>query len=293
MPLHEHLVVLLGHIRQKRNFNAKEWIDKKTDMFNDYMRKCGLKACVVSVSGGIDSAVTAGLMLHASKKPESPIQKVLGIAQPIHSSAWAYERALETSSALGFEFITIDQTTDFDNITRKCAEALHFEGSSFAKGQMRSYMRTPVNYYVAQSISSTMNLPCIVVGTGNYDEDGYLRYFCKAGDGVCDVQLIADLHKSEVFAVGALLGIPQSTLIAPPSADLWEGQTDEGELGFSYDFVELFTEYLKLSPEEQANFKNQCSEEGWKEFRLYADKAEQIHRANAHKAHFPVNLNLL
>jgi hypothetical protein len=53
---------------------------------------------------------------------------------------------------------------------------------------------------------------------------GYLLYFCKAGDGTVDLQLIWDLHKSEVFAVGAYLGVPESILVAPPSADLWEGQ---------------------------------------------------------------------
>lgn len=62
-----------------------------------------------------------------------------------------------------------------------------------------------------------------MLGTGNHDEDGYLGYFCKAGDGVVDVQLISDLHKSEVFKVGAELGVPESILRSPPSADLWDG----------------------------------------------------------------------
>lgn len=97
-------------------------------------------------------------------------------------------------------------------------------------------MKTPVAYFVAQLLSQE-GTPCIVMGTGNQDEDGYLAYFCKAGDGVVDVQLISDLHKSEVFKVGAVIGVPEDTLNAPPSADLWEGQTDEGEMGFSYDQV--------------------------------------------------------
>lgn len=59
------------------------------------------------------------------------------------------------------------------------------------------------------------------------DEDGYLCYFCKAGDGVVDVQLIADLHKSEVFKVSRFLGVPETILSAAPSADLWDGQSDE------------------------------------------------------------------
>lgn len=74
----------------------------------------------------------------------------------------------------------------------------------------------------------------MVVGTGNLgeacgflinlaDEDGYLLYFCKAGDGVSDIQLIADLHKSEVFKVAKEIKVPRSVLEAAPSADLWEG----------------------------------------------------------------------
>eukprot|EP00957_Ditylum_brightwellii_P197159 15021551-Ditylum_brightwellii.AAC.1 len=91
------------------------------------------------------------------------------------------------------------------------------------------------------------------MGTGNQDEDGYLAYFCKAGDGVVDVQLISDLHKSEVYTVSKALGVPEATVVAPPSADLWDGQTDEDELGFTYDFIELFTgAYLPLDEAGQA-----------------------------------------
>lgn len=77
-----------------------------------------------------------------------------------------------------------------------------------------------------------------------------------------DVQLIADLHKSEVFLVGRELGVPSSILDAAPSADLWDGQTDEEELGFSYDFIELFTgTYLSLGTDEQAAFEKDLSAE--------------------------------
>ena len=112
----------------------------------------------------------------------------------------------------------------------------------FANGQLKSYMRTPINYYTAQLLSAK-GYPAIVLGTGNKDEDLYLCYFCKAGDGVVDVQLISDLHKSEVFQVGRLLGVPHHILEAPPSADLWEGQTDENELGefFIFLFIKKLT----------------------------------------------------
>lgn len=133
-----------------------------------------------------------------------------------------------------------------------------------------------------------------MLGTGNHDEDGYLGYFCKAGDGVVDVQLISDLHKSEVFKVGAELGVPESILRSPPSADLWDGQTDEEELGVSYDFVELYTGwYLKQSEEDQKAFVESMDEETLKEWNHYKDICETVHRRNAHKLNGPMNLNVL
>jgi len=140
---------------------------------------------------------------------------------------------------------------------------------------------------------SQSGYPCVVMGTGNYDEDGYLCYFCKAGDGVVDIQLIADLHKSEVFQVGKYLDVPEEILGAAPSADLWEGQTDEDEMGISYDFIELYIGYLRMTPEEQENMKNCCSEEAWQQFLHFEKIANDIHRRNAHKLNSPVNLNIL
>lgn len=222
----------LSEYRATRGFGAAQWIDAKCKMFNEYMAKCGLSAAVISISGGIDSAVTLGLIKRAMGMEGSPLKKILGVCQPIHSSAWAGDRAVECAKALGCEYISIDQTELHNSLSGIVDKALGVEGKPFAKGQLRSYMRTPSVYYVAQLLSQ-QGTPCVVMGTGNQDEDGYLAYFCKAGDGVVDVQLIADLHKSEVFTVGAELGVPKSTLEAAPSADLWDGQTDEDELGFT------------------------------------------------------------
>jgi len=230
-------------------------------------------------------------MLAASKKANSPIKKVLGIAQPINSTASIWQRALECGKAMGVEVITVDQSDLHTTLSRRVEAAVGVNGEKFARGQLMSYMRTPVGFYVAQLISQS-GLPCIVLGTGNMDEDGYLFYFCKAGDGVADVQLIADIHKSEVFAVAAALGVPQSILVAPPSADLWEGQTDENELGFTYDFVELYTEYLKFSDEGKQQFRAKLSPAALEEFTKTGAIADQIHRRNNHKAHFPLNLNI-
>ncbi len=77
-PLHPDLAEKLKQVRAKRGFNANDWIEKKSQMFNDYMQKCGLKACLVNVSGGIDSSVTLALLKHAQKMANSPIQRVVG-----------------------------------------------------------------------------------------------------------------------------------------------------------------------------------------------------------------------
>jgi len=284
----------LEAVRAKRNFQAKEWVDKKTDLLNEYMRNAGLKACLVSVSGGVDSAVTLGLLKRAQKKEGSPIQRVVGIAQPIKSTEKIWRRALTLQKAFDAEIITIDQSELHTQLQKIADEAIGIKGGDFASGQLKSYMRTPVNFYVAQLLSQ-QGTPCIVLGTGNYDEDGYLYYFCKAGDGVADVQLINDLHKSEVFKAGHELGVPEEILRAPPSADLWNDQTDENELGFTYDFVELLTEFLRFSEEEKTEFVKSFSSniEVLNQWERLKKKAETIHRRNSHKEKYPVNLNIL
>lgn len=149
-------------------------------------------------------------------------------------------------------------------------------------------MRTPVNYYCAQLLTS-QGFPSIVMGTGNMDEDGYLAYFCKAGDGVVDVQLISDLHKSEVFKVGKFLGITESILEAKPSADLWEDQEDEKELGFTYDFIEFYTGvYLKW--DEKNNTLKNLTEDSYREFIKFEEKCVAVHNRNKHKIDGIINL---
>eukprot|EP00757_Euglenozoa_sp_SAG-D1_P008159 gene8159-2824_t len=106
------------------------------------------------------------------------------------------------------------------------------------------------------------------------------RFYIRLGSA----GLIADLHKSEVFKVGKALGVPDNTLAAAPSADLWDGQTDEEELGFTYDFIELLTgKYLKLSAAEQERFKCELCSEALEQFVDWKDAAEKVHKRNAHK----------
>jgi NAD+ synthase (glutamine-hydrolysing) len=292
MNAHPTLIEALKTVRTKRGFDVSSWVNQKCGMLNDYMKKSGLKACVVSCSGGVDSSCTLALLLHAQKMPDSPIKKILAIAQPIHSTKSIQDRAYEVCKAMGVDIITVDQSEAHTKLSKQVSSAMNIPQTAFADGNLRSYMRTPVNYYACQLLAS-QGLPAIVMGTGNQDEDGYLMYFSKAGDGVCDVQLIADLHKHEVFVVGKHLGVPKSVLDAAPSADLWEGQTDENEMGVTYDFVELYTEWLQFTDDEKRKLLDSFSPEAKQFFHENGRKIEDINRRNRHKMNCPLNLNII
>lgn len=84
--------------------------------------------------------------------------------------------------------------------------------------------------------------------------------------------------------------VPNSILVAPPTADLWEGQTDENEMGFSYDFVELYTTFLQFDQAKKNAFLARLKPEAKEYFLATGDKARQIHERNAHKASWPINI---
>jgi NAD+ synthase (glutamine-hydrolysing) len=276
--------------RNLRRFSPKYFVRTKVKKFNEYLGKHNLSGAVLSVSGGVDSALTLALLKKVKELPNSNLKKIWAINQPIHSSDWALNRARELCKKFEIELTVIDQTETFDNLTELVGSATGVKQNKFSGGQMRSYMRTPINYYCAQLLTQS-GYPAVVMGTGNMDEDGYLAYFCKAGDGVVDVQLIADLHKSEVFKCAEYLGVPMSIVKAKPSADLWEDQEDEKELGFTYDFIEFYTGvYLKMTEEYKKLFICDLSEDSYREFYKFEKKCVAVHNRNRHKIGGVVNL---
>ena len=280
----------LDKYRLERNFVPNNFVNNKVSKLNDYMNLHNLSGVVLSVSGGVDSAVTLGLLKKAMGVENSPIKKILAISQPIHSSTWALNRAQELCAKFNVKLVIIDQTELHTSLSDIIETKTNIKANKFSGGQLKSYMRTPVNYYGAQLLSQE-GFPAVVIGTGNMDEDGYLAYFCKAGDGVVDIQLISDLHKSEVYSLGKFLDIPSSILDAAPSADLWDDHKDEDELEFPYEFVEFFTGWFLNQPTSiKASFMDSLETTSFDEFSIFKSKCEAVHNRNKHKLKGVVNL---
>ncbi len=327
--LHPELLRELGIIRERRNFDPKKWSTKKCAELLRYFARYNIKTAVVSVSGGIDSASVFALLKKAqqmaNKIPDHPFNvanggMIIGIAQPIHSTPTiqnrAFElfetlfgvklnrvsnRALELLKALfgvklnnncyegeGIKFVCEDQSDDYDLRIKRFERNNGCALKPFAAGMTKSYMRTPTAYMYA------LHYGGVVIGTGNLDEDGHLFYYCKFGDGAVDVGLIWDLHKSEVFTLARYLGVPESILIAPPSADLAPGQTDETEIGATYDMVELVYNFIKkFSEEERNSFIERLGNEAREQFYREKELIDTIHNRGAHKADLnPKNMGI-
>lgn len=275
-------------VRKQRNFDAKKYIAQKAELLNSYMKKCKLSACVIGVSGGVDSAIVLGLVNHASKQKGSPIKKVVPLLMPILKSSGttnqgrATSRGVELCEKLGLEPIILDLSKENFEIKEAVEHGLNLKGNDWALGQLVSYSRTPVLYYTT-SVLTQEGFSAITCGTTNRDEGAYLGFIGKASDAMVDIQLISDIHKSEVYKVAQELGVPDVIISALPSGDMYDSRTDETVFGASYDFVEFYLNYLNWEDSKKQSFYDNLNEESKQQFDLYSSNLENLHRYNAHK----------
>jgi len=175
------------------------------------------KGIVLGLSGGIDSAVVAALTKEAIGK-----KKILALILPIHSQNQDLKDAKLLAKALGIKAITIDLSKIYHNIIKILPKS-----SALVRANLKPRLRMITLYYFANK------LKFLVCGTGNKSEI-MAGYFTKYGDGAADILPLGDLLKSQVRNLSRQLHIPEHIIHKTPTAGLWPGQTDEGELGITY-----------------------------------------------------------
>jgi len=198
-----------------------------TDWLRARADDAGALGAVVGISGGVDSATVAALCLRAFP------QTTLGVLMPCHSDPRDLEDARIVCAALGLASTTVVLDAAHDALVDALRGSAHFAEHRLALANLRPRLRMTSLYYFANRLNR------LVAGTGNRSE-AYVGYFTKYGDGGVDVLPIGGLLKSEVRALAGDLGVPERVITKPPTAGLWVGQTDEAEMGFTYDMLERY-----------------------------------------------------
>ena len=187
----------------------------------DYLENNHMKQYVLGLSGGVDSSLVAAILKSAVGK-----DKLTCIMIPINSNPADLEDALDLAKQLDLNYLIIDGSESF----HKTVEQFTSQGIELDRGTLSNLkvrIRMTVLYAYAQKVNG------LVVGTDNMDER-YTGYFTKYGDGAADILPIVYLTKGEVVEACKLYGVSKRLAERVPTAGLFEGQTDEGEMGVKY-----------------------------------------------------------
>jgi len=214
--------------------------EKIVDFIKEKMAASGLPRVVLGVSGGIDSAVTAAILQKAFKK------KAIFAWMPFVRKCPFGRNVERMESAFKIEIKKIF----LDKVIQAFAKALP-DGGNLVYGNLKPRLRMAALYYFANLKKA------LVVGTTNRTEME-IGYFTKYGDGGVDLEPIADLYKSEIYEMAKRLKIPSEIIEVAPTAALWPGQTDEKELGLSYNQLDTVLKLMSqgFDPETICSLTN-------------------------------------
>lgn len=207
---------------------AEELSQKITSWIRGQVLGAGCRGVVVGMSGGLDSSVVAVLCQRAL--PDS----TLGVIMPCHSDPRDAEHALAVARKFGIATRTVVLDEAFD-LLLKVLPGEGFEPATRrrAEANLKPRLRMITLYYLAN------RLGYLVAGSSNRCELS-IGYFTKYGDGGVDIQPLGNLVKGQMRELAAYLGIPREIIDKPPSAGLWLGQTDEEEIGLTYEELDRY-----------------------------------------------------
>lgn len=208
--------------------NGKIVEELLTRFLRDEIRNAGFSKAVIGLSGGVDSAVSAALVTRALGK-----KNVLGVLMPYKTSnPQSTKDAMLLAGKLGIRTVTIPISSMVDAY----CEA-HKVKDRMRRGNVMARVRMIVLYDISADEGA------LVVGTSNKTEI-MLGYGTLFGDTACALNPIGDLYKTQVWQIAEALKIPDRIVKKAPSADLWAGQTDEGEMGLEYRKVDKLLYYM-------------------------------------------------
>ncbi len=245
---------------EKVNLQIVDWL--KT-----YASNAKVNGFVIGISGGIDSAVTSTLCAQTGFK-------VLCVEMPIHQADSQVSRGREHVEQLKNRFPNVGNVeTDLTSVFEAFKKVVPNEDDSaklnLSLANTRARLRMTTLYYLAGIHG------LLVAGTGNKVEDFGVGFYTKYGDGGVDLSPIADLMKSDVFALGEYLKVPDSILKAAPTDGLFgDDRTDEDQLGASYDELEW-----AMLADEAGRLEDSFSGREKEVFSIY----KRMHKSNQHK----------
>lgn len=238
--------------------------DKIVAFIRSKMKESGASGAVIGLSGGVDSTLTAYLAVEALG-PEN----VLGLLLPEKgiTSQKDIDDALEIVKILGIDHKIIEISPVLRSFSKTIQD--FDRANNIANGNLKARTRMCILYYHANLMRR------MVTGTGNRTEL-LLGYFTKYGDGGVDIEPLGGIYKTQVRGLARYMGVPDEIIDKTPTAGLWKGQTDEGELGVSYDTADKILTMLVDEKKDIKIVKKVFPPE-------YVDRLAALLRANEHK----------
>ena len=235
----------------------------------DTVDAAGAEGAVLGLSGGIDSTLTAYLAVEALGE-----EGLHGLTMPARVSdeeLMSDAEAVATSLEIPYDVIEIEPIAEqFDAAFPEGTE------DKTAAGNVRVRTRAVLNYYVANTENR------VVLGTGNRSE-AMTGYFTKYGDQAVDCNPIGDLYKQQVRQLAAHVGVPHELVMQTPTAEMWEGQTDEEEMGLNYDHLDAVLALHVDGPLSKAatvRYVDGVTEE-------HVERVDELVEGSAHKRSMP------